>query len=298
MRTEMDAAAAAIDGQLGSGWTLPEISPSVSLAGGMLRFMKPAHTTEVVDPGFKLVLILEGQLQYTLGGQQPTSVCGPAFHMSVSDEPFSLRLQFDPGAPVRYVAVRIPQCSLADDFGIDARWLARRVAGSRRLLMDQQADRTVQGLGRQMLLCPVQGAARRMYLAGKAMELAATVMTGVEQGAVGADEAAAPLLVPRDVERLHAVRDILGQRLQHPPTLPELARLAGTNVNKLTTGFRKLYGCSVYDFVREQRLALAYRLIATGQASAAEAAEACGYTASHFTKAFRKRFGVTPGNLR
>ncbi|XDF37045.1 AraC family transcriptional regulator [Paracidovorax avenae] len=279
-----------------AGWTLPNLSPSVSLAGGVLHFEKPTDTTEVVEPGFKLVLILEGRLRYSVGERQTTSVHGPAFHMSMSDEPFSLSLRFDPAAPVRYVAVRIPRGSLAEDFGVDAGWLARRAAGSGRLLMDQQADRALQGLGRQLLACPMQGSARRMYLAGKAMELAATVMTGIERDAVGVQGAAAPLSV-RDVERLHAARDILNRRLQQPPTLPELARLAGTNVNKLTTGFRQLFGCSVYDFVRGQRLELAYRLIATGGSSAAEAAQACGYTASHFTKAFQKRFGVKPGSL-
>lgn len=90
----------------------------------------------------------------------------------------------------------------------------------------------------------------------------------------------------------------LRQRLNDPPSLPELARLAGTNVNKLTTGFRQLFGCSVYEFVRAQRLDLAYRLIAAGHGSVAQAAQACGYTDSHFTKVFRQRFGVAPSALR
>lgn len=143
-----------------------------------------------------------------------------------------------------------------------------------------------------MLLCPLQGTARRVYLAGKALELAATVMAGLEQ------RGGASTLRAHDVRRLRAAQDILRQRLDDPPSLPELARLAGTNVNKLTTGFRQLFGCSVYEFVRAQRLDLAYRLIAAGHGSVAQAAQACGYTDSHFTKVFRQRFGVAPSALR
>ncbi|WP_390349001.1 helix-turn-helix transcriptional regulator [Variovorax boronicumulans] len=99
------------------------------------------------------------------------------------------------------------------------------------------------------------------------------------------------------MRKLRDAQDILLQRLQAPPTLPELARLSGTNVNKLTLGFRQLFGCSVYDFVREQRLELAYRMLAAGGISVADAALACGYTDSHFTKVFRKRYGVAPSAL-
>ena len=85
--------------------------------------------------------------------------------------------------------------------------------------------------------------------------------------------------------------------LQQPPTLPELARRAGINVNKLTTGFRQLFGCSVYAFVREQRMAQAHALLAAGEMSVSEAAYACGYTDSHFSKAFQRRYGVLPSAL-
>ncbi|WZB68552.1 helix-turn-helix transcriptional regulator [Achromobacter xylosoxidans] len=79
--------------------------------------------------------------------------------------------------------------------------------------------------------------------------------------------------------------------------MPELARRAGVNVNKLTTGFRRVFGCSVYAFVREQRMAQAHALLAAGEMSVSQAAYACGYTDSHFTKAFQRRYGVLPSAL-
>jgi AraC family transcriptional activator of pyochelin receptor len=280
----------------GYGWQLPAVSPNLVLAGGVLRFDEaPKRVTEVVEPGFKLVLVLGGQIHYQLRERQAIRVQGPALHLSLNTEPFTVRHEFDPAAALEYVAVRMPAESLALEFGIDVEWLARRASGQRSVVLDQRADRSLQGLGRQMLLCPMQGPMRQVYLAGKALEMAATVMSDLDRP--GSGYGASPLRT-QDVRRLRSAQDILRQRVSDPPSLPELARLVGTNVNKLTTGFRQLFGCSVYGFVREQRLELAYRLIATGHSSVAEAARACGYADSHFTKVFRRRFGIAPSALR
>lgn len=90
------------------GWQLPAVAPQVSLAGGVLRFDAPACTTEVVEPGFKLVLVLGGQLRYQLRERQAVRVQGPAFHLSLNREPFTVRHEFDPAAALEYVAVRMP----------------------------------------------------------------------------------------------------------------------------------------------------------------------------------------------
>ncbi len=136
------------DPDSGYGWQLPAVAPQVSLAGGVLRFDAPACTTEVVEPGFKLVLVLGGQLRYQLRERQAVRVQGPAFHLSLNREPFTVRHEFGPAAALEYVAVRMPAASLAQDFGIDADWLARRASGQRGMVLDQRADRVLQGLGR------------------------------------------------------------------------------------------------------------------------------------------------------
>ena len=104
-----------------------------------------------------------------------------------------------------------------------------------------RASHAVQALGRQMLACPAQGPLRRMYLSGKALELTALALGALEP----ARDAPPAGLSRADVERLHHARDLALANLQDPPGLPDLARRAGVNVNKLTTGFRKLFGQSV-----------------------------------------------------
>ncbi|APD13418.1 helix-turn-helix transcriptional regulator [Pandoraea pulmonicola] len=94
-----------------------------------------------------------------------------------------------------------------------------------------------------------------------------------------------------------AAREVLDARLQTPPSLPELAREVGINVNKLCAGFREQLGVTVQGYVRERRLAMAYELLSARRISVSEAAWQCGYTDSHFAKVFRARFGMLPNTL-
>lgn len=277
-------------------WELPALASCVSLGGGMLTFSEPEHIVEENEPGLKLVVVLGGCLSYRMPDEGSISVTGPSCHVTFSESPYSVQHRFGGAVPLRYITVRIPLETLADDFGVDVARLSRHF-GSRLDLSpihrDAQPDKTILTLGRQMLSHPLGGPLRSMYLSGKALELTATVMTTL-MAQTNAGQAPPN---SRDTQRLYQARDILLQTLQSPPTLPELARLAGINVSKLTSGFRRTFGHSVYGYVRDQRLQLAHRMLATGEISVADAAHACGYTDSHFTKVFRKRYGVAPSEL-
>ncbi|VVE02909.1 Regulatory protein PchR [Pandoraea iniqua] len=96
---------------------------------------------------------------------------------------------------------------------------------------------------------------------------------------------------------LLAARDLLDEQLQTPPSLPQLARTVGINVNKLCEGFREQFGTTVHGYVRERRLTQAYALLSARRISVSEAAWQCGYTDSHFSKTFRARFGMLPHTL-
>lgn len=58
--------------------------------------------------------------------------------------------------------------------------------------------------------------------------------------------------------------DILLERMAEPPSLLELSRLIGLNDYKLKTGFKEMYGTTVFGYLREQRLEKAYRLLMEG----------------------------------
>lgn len=280
-----------------TSWQLPLATPTLELSAGTLSFPAPAHSIEHNEAGLKLVLVLGGQLDYQLQSGGAVSVEGPAFHISLSDTPFSVSHHYAARQPLQYLSVRMPMQALHDTFGAELGSLARRIAPAARHTMataNGYAGKAVQALGRQIMLCPLAGPLRQLYLSGKALELTAAVMDGL----TGTGAAAETATGTRQLRCLQQARDILLQRLHAPPTLPELARLAGTNASTLSQGFRQQFGTSVFAYVREQRLELAYRMLTAGNISVADAAHACGYTDSHFSKVFRQRYGVSPSDLR
>ncbi|ODR95204.1 hypothetical protein AUC70_05760 [Methyloceanibacter stevinii] len=150
----------------------------------------------------------------------------------------------------------------------------------------------------QMLGCPLSGAARRLYLTGKAMELVSVVLDACvrldEAGQRGEGSSGLP---SKDIRRLYEARAILIENLENPPTVPALARAVGLNARKLGMGFKELFGSSVYAFVKNRRLEHAHLLLQNGDVNVAQAAYACGYQPAHFSAAFRQRFGIPPSAL-
>ena len=279
-------------------WAVPAATPAMSLAGGTLRFERGERVLEDLAPGLKLVLVLDGELRYRVPGAPAAQVSGPLLHLSLCRDPLRLEHEFGARRSLRFVSLRTSLEHLRESLSLEPADIAGLLRAPRDGAPYADANlrlaAPLQALGRQMLACPMQGALKRMYLSAKALELTALAL-GALQPAPAASTPGGPSRA--DVERLHHARDLLLADLQHPPTLPELARRVGVNVNKLTTGFRQLFGCSVYACVREQRMAQAHALLAAGEMSVSEAAYACGYTDSHFSKAFQRRYGVLPRAL-
>lgn len=85
---------------------------------------------------------------------------------------------------------------------------------------------------------------------------------------------------------------------EEPVSLAELAVSAGLNRFQLLRGFQKAVGMTPYAYLLQQRILLAKRLLATGHTLAMCAAEAGFADQSHFTRAFTRQFGITPGRYR
>jgi len=159
----------------------------------------------------------------------------------------------------------------------------------------------LQALAWQILSCPLQDASRRLYLSGKAWEMLAFSLAQIEERHACQRATLAPAyagsLSPADMERLHAVHAMLRAELAQPPTLHECATTVGMNVNKLTSGFRQLFGTSIYAFSKTQRLEQARLLLESGALPVKAVARQFGYSAAGFSTVFRQRFGVPPSAL-
>ena len=94
---------------------------------------------------------------------------------------------------------------------------------------------------------------------------------------------------------LAKVRERLAADLLAPPTLAELAGLAGVSRFQLLRRFAAQVGCTPHGWLLQQRCERARGLIRQGS-SLAEAAAASGFAdQSHLTRLFSRQFGFTPG---
>jgi AraC family transcriptional regulator len=96
------------------------------------------------------------------------------------------------------------------------------------------------------------------------------------------------------------VRDLLHDGIPDPPgSLAELAALAGVHPAHLARCFRREFGQSVGEYARTLRLEWAAEELARDDARLADVALRAGFAdQSHFTRAFRRHTGVTPGRYR
>lgn len=85
----------------------------------------------------------------------------------------------------------------------------------------------------------------------------------------------------------------------HGWTLDELARRACVSRATLLRAFQKAAGLTPLAFVAELRLSLARQRLASTGGSLLEICTAVGYTSeSAFVRAFKRRFGISPGKIR
>nr|WP_280524095.1 response regulator [Pandoraea pulmonicola] len=116
------------------------------------------------------------------------------------------------------------------------------------------------------------------------------------------DAALSPLPVQAhtlDAVLFRATRALLLDRLETTPELAGLASAVGTNTRRLNLAFRRCVGVTVFDFLREERMKEARRLLSETSLDIQSIASAVGFTsAANFATAFRERFGMPPSGFR
>lgn len=144
----------------------------------------------------------------------------------------------------------------------------------------------------QILNFNLHPSVQRIYLKGKVFELIALYFNRPEE----VDVEQCPFLVDENnVQKIRKAKDIIVQRMAEPPSLQELSDEIGLSLKKLKTGFKEIYGETVYGFLLDYKMEYARKLLEHGSYNVNEVALRIGYsTGSHFIAAFKKKFGTTP----
>ena len=86
---------------------------------------------------------------------------------------------------------------------------------------------------------------------------------------------------------------------REPIGVIDLARAAKISPAHLNRFFRSEYTISTMQYLYNWRLAIALRLLDSPYLTIAEIADECGFaSANYFIRAFKKKYGVTPGKFR
>ena len=150
----------------------------------------------------------------------------------------------------------------------------------------------------QLLECERGEGAAVTYRLAKSIELLCDLVAGLQDGALVPAQSNGSLK-HHDGRRLVVARQIIDERWSEKLTLAQIARHCGLNRTKLTRGFRELYQCSVSEAIAERRLAEARRQLLATDLPVGVIGYRSGYSNNaSFTRAFGRRFGVSPSDLR
>ena len=150
------------------------------------------------------------------------------------------------------------------------------------------------GLIRDMRHSPYSGHLKGLFLEAKAIELFLLQVKQMDQQ----DQQPGSKLKPADIERLYAIRDFITVHFDQHFTITDLARKAGINQMKLKNGFRELFGTTVFGCLNDTRMNKAKQLLVDEKLFVGEVSDRIGYKhPHHFSAAFKRKFGVLPGDL-
>lgn len=143
--------------------------------------------------------------------------------------------------------------------------------------------------------CDYVGRLRNRYMESQATELLCLVLARLQEQSV-----IRPVnLSMNDIDALHYAMEILNDNFTDPPSVAELSKQIGINRNKLTYGFKSLFGTTMQDVCFTKRMETAQQMLLDTSERIETIAEAVGYQhANNFSASFKRTFGVSPKAYR
>ena len=250
-------------------------------------------------PTLRCKVQLEGRARYNFGGDMPCDLFGRSMVFLYSPPGCYKHEVIQPGTVERSITLIYPvQPDAIADLGRDDPAVNRALASiSDRLTLHTVAmPRQILSIAATILDTEDAGrhAARLRRVRSEELSLLSldifldSFRTGVPAA-----------LTRRERRQVEEVRHILEEHLAAPPGLAALARHVGCNRTKLNENFRAVLGMSVFQYLQQERMHLARRMIDRTAATITDVAERCGYEhVSNFSIAFKSYFGVPPSALR
>lgn len=261
------------------------LSSGISLTHSDVRVLQPYETTSRHSSPLYMLVVLEGSVTLALNGEEYVVRSGMAFSSRLSTQQV-MRARHDAGGMLKTLSFGV----YPDD--------ATRESLLESLLQEWQTLHVPTFIWQVpgFVLSGIQHAqqqgisalSRKLLLEGLMYQLLGH----------GLNQRQHTLPCRPEHARLERIRAMLAQSPEQEYTLGQLATLAAMSQSSLRSKFRQRYGCTLFDYLRDCRLELARRFLLEGH-SVQQAAWMSGYQhATNFSTAFRRRYGISPGELR
>jgi AraC-like DNA-binding protein len=140
------------------------------------------------------------------------------------------------------------------------------------------------------------GACQKLFLESKVLELFSLQLEQLEREN---NRGSRRRYTQHELNQLQEARQLLLADLSNPPTIAGLSQLTGINDFKLKQGFREVFGNTVFGVLTDARMETAYKKLEDGVMNINEVAAYVGYSnSSHFTVAFKRKYGFLPGRIK
>lgn len=201
-----------------------------------------------------------------------------------------------PGA-YRMCSIYVRPELLEGSFGLDGRHgIAAQLlhpADGTMSVVEQKIDLDFLRVLRDLFVIGFDSARDLPLAAARVIELLALSAGAVDRS--GKAEEDSIIFTARELAMFDRAREVLATDFSETLTIPGLARRLGTNATKLKSGFRLLYGTTIFAYRNRHRMDRAMELVTTGEMPIAAVAHAVGFRhQASFTSAFRAHFGITP----
>lgn len=233
---------------------------------------------------------LDGSATFAFGPHYSREIVkGKNYFFYNPDKDLPFELQLVPQTKMVFMTISLE--SLHKLFVHDALPLLKPENSNRKFYDERDIPSSLLLVLNQLLTTQLSESAQKLFYQGKFYELLSLYFSN----RLPNTETCPFLNDEETVRKIKHSKEYLLKNMETPPSLKELAKIAGLNEYQLKVGFKEIYGNTVFGFLLDHKLDHSRILLDSAKFQVNEVAYQIGYTnPSHFIAAFKKKFGVTP----
>ncbi len=147
----------------------------------------------------------------------------------------------------------------------------------------------------QVYTTKLKAQAKRLYIQAKVMEILALVYDWKQQRY---EDNAKQELKSKDLQSIISAAKLIEKKMANPPSIIQLSKLVGINDHKLKVEFKRVFQCTVFDYLNQKRMDEAKRLLINTELNVRQVASAIGFKhLGYFSAKFKKHYQIAPAQF-